>query len=209
MTSAPPSIALRVGDTLGGKLLLEAELGRGGMGLVFRARHLQFDERVAVKVLLPTTSKRAAARFDREIRASMRMRGEHTVRVLDAGREGDCPYLVMEFLEGCDLRGLLAQRGPLPCDEVVGYLLQACEGISEAHSLGVVHRDLKPANLFLTRRFDGTPQIKVLDFGVAKALLDEPSDDVLTSSSTSIGTPMYMAPEQIRDAKRVDERADI
>jgi len=200
---------VHAGSVIGGKYRAEAELGRGGMGLVVRATHLHLNQSIAIKLLLRTTRPGAAARFEREARTTMRLRCEHTVRVLDAGLHGDVPYLVMELLEGSDLRRLVLERGALPVEEAVGYALQTCEALAEAHALGIVHRDIKPANLFLTRRFDGSPAIKVLDFGVAKESSEEADQEALTVSSVSLGSPMYMAPEQIRDARRVDARADV
>jgi serine/threonine-protein kinase len=150
-------------------------------------------------------------RFLREARAVVKLRGEHVVRVLDTGTlEHGMPYIVMELLEGRDLAAELAARGPLGIVEAVDWVLQACEGIAEAHATGIVHRDLKPANLFLTHRADHSPLIKVLDFGIAKMLdLARAPDYSLTKTSALMGSPHYMSPEQIRNAKSVDRRADI
>jgi serine/threonine-protein kinase len=119
--------------------------------------------------------------------------------------------MVMEHLEGRDLEALLAERGRLPLEEAVEYLLQVCEGLADAHTRGVVHRDLKPANLFVTRRPDGSPLVKILDFGISRVEPDPAKDtlDTLTSTTTSMGSPAYMSPEQIRAAREVDARTDI
>ena len=144
------------------------------MGVVVAATHLQLEQRVALKFLLPEAlqSKEAVARFLREARAAVRLQSEHVARVLDVGTlETGAPYMVMEFLEGADLSRVVAgDAARSPIDEAVDFVLQACEAIAEAHALGIVHRDLKPPNLFLTRRADGAPLVKVLDFGISKTL---------------------------------------
>lgn len=191
------------------KYRLEEMLGEGGMGRVFRAKHLLLGQDVAIKLLHDTADEPAArARFMREARATMSLQGPHIVRVFDVGvLASNTPYMVLELLQGTDLRGLLAARGALPVAEAVDYLLQICEGLAEAHLKGIVHRDLKPQNLFLTHLATGTPCVKVLDFGVSK-LAAEAHDD-LTVSHAMIGSPAYVAPEQIRDARNVDARADV
>ena len=138
-----------------------------------RRRTSQLDQRVALKFLLPDAAERAEAR--RRASCARRaprsqLKSEHVARVLDVGTLDDgAPYIVMEYLEGCDLGRRSRRARPLPIDEAVDYVLQACEALAEAHALGIVHRDLKPANLFLTQRADGTPLVKVLDFGISKA----------------------------------------
>ncbi|MEZ4312858.1 MAG: serine/threonine-protein kinase [Polyangiaceae bacterium] len=200
----------REGAVLAGKYRVERVLGRGGMGVVVAARHLQLGERVAVKLMLPRMAERpgAAARFVREGRAAARIRNEHVARVLDAGTlEGGERFLVIEYLRGRDLRAEVLATGPLSVEDAVSYVLHACEGLAEAHAHGIVHRDLKPANLFLTRRADGGKVVKIIDFGVSKLACPETGD--LTESDVAIGTPHYMAPEQMRAARDVDQRADI
>ncbi len=200
---------LRPGDVVAGKYRVERVLGRGGMGVVVAARHLRLRERVAIKFLLarPGAGEAALARFVREGRAAMRIRSEHVVRVHDIGTlaTGE-PFLVMEYLEGSDLAAVVARDGPLPVEAAVEYVLQAVEALAEAHARGIVHRDLKPANLFLARRADGSPLVKVLDFGIAKDTLPEASSAV---SFGVLGTPLYMAPEQMRSGLPVDARTDI
>src|SRR5439155_17802371 len=120
------------------------------------------------------------------------------------------PYMVMEYLEGVDLGQFIEERGQLPVTDAVDLLLQACEAIAEAHSMGIVHRDLKPANLFLTMRADGSPCIKVLDFGISKATgLGSKSDSSLTKTTGMMGSPLYMSPEQLNSARDVDTRTDL
>lgn len=180
------------------------------MGVVVAARHLNLGELFAIKFLLPSATEypQAIERFLREARAAARLKGEHVAKVVDVGTlESGAPYMVMEYLDGLDLRKLLRQRGALPVDEAVTYLFQACDALEEAHSIGIVHRDIKPANLFLTRRRNGSPCVKVLDFGIAKQLGGQNVD--LTNTNTSFGSPLYMSPEQMIRAKSVDTRTDI
>jgi serine/threonine protein kinase len=197
------------GDVLAGKFRVERVLGMGGMGVVVSAWHLQLEERVALKFMLPDalSNQEAVARFAREARAAVKIKSEHVARVSDVGTlDNGAPYMVMEFLEGDDLHQLLQRMGPLPIEQAVDYLLQACEAIAEAHSIGIVHRDLKPANLFVIRRRDGSSSVKVLDFGISKA---GPSQFDMTRTSAVMGSPMYMSPEQLESSKNADHRTDI
>ncbi|HWZ89167.1 MAG TPA: serine/threonine-protein kinase, partial [Polyangiaceae bacterium] len=202
------------GQILLGKYRIERVLGVGGMGVVVAATHVQLEERVAIKFLLPEAlgHGEAVARFVREARAAVKIKSEHVARVSDVGTlENGAPYIIMEYLEGSDLAGLVQARGPLPIEEAIEALLQACEAIAEAHSLGIVHRDLKPANLFVIRRADGTPSVKVLDFGISK-LTGPPgsgSDMSMTKTSAIMGSPLYMSPEQMASSRDVDARTDI
>jgi serine/threonine-protein kinase len=202
---------VREGDILAAKYRVDRVLGAGGMGVVVAATHLQLEQRVALKFLISGLDADACLRFLREARAVVKLKSEHIVRVLDTGTlESGMPYIVMELLEGRDLAAELAARGPIGIVEAVDWVLQACEGIAEAHMAGIVHRDLKPANLFLTHRADHSPLIKVLDFGIAKTLsVARAPDYSLTKTSALMGSPHYMSPEQIRNAKSVDCRADI
>lgn len=197
--------------SLVGKYRVESVLGKGGMGVVVGARHETLGHRVAIKILSSTgrAQPTATARFLREARATMELKSEHVVRMLDEGSTDDgAPYLVMEFLEGEDLMKILATRGPLPVEQAVEHVLQACDAMAEAHAHGIVHRDLKPANLFLTRRADGRALVKVLDFGISKLTSDQ-ADTELTETLAMLGSPTYMSPEQIRSAKTVDHRTDV
>ncbi|MEZ4315838.1 MAG: protein kinase [Polyangiaceae bacterium] len=200
-----------VGDVLAGKYAVERVLGAGGMGVVVAAKHLQLGERVAIKFLLPQAMKKAEVvqRFEREARAAVRIKSEHVARVFDVGKLDDgAPYMVMELLEGSDLSSILKTKGAVPLEAAVDYVLQACEAIAEAHSLGIVHRDLKPANLFVTKRADGSPVVKVIDFGISKVV--EPEGEVeMTKTDVMMGSPVYMAPEQMISARDVDVRADV
>jgi serine/threonine-protein kinase len=204
------------GDLLAGKYRVENVLGEGGMGYVVAALHEQLNQRVAVKLLSPLLSENedSVTRFLREARAAVRIRSEHVARVLDVGKLPDgSPYMVMEYLLGRDLAAELAEREQLEVTLAIDYLLQACEAVAEAHSIGLVHRDLKPSNLFLTHRPDGSPLVKVLDFGISKALVPEEGELELPTSLTAthsvLGSPSYMSPEQVRRPKSVDVRTDI
>jgi serine/threonine-protein kinase len=162
---------LQIGRIIAHKYRVESILGAGGMGVVAVATHLQLREPVAIKFLHPgrVLNSEAVVRFLREAQAARKMRSQHVVRVFDVGQLGDgAPYIVMEHLSGSDLAKLVAEKGPLAVATCVEYVLQACEALAEAHALGIIHRDLKPANLFLTQDVDGSPCVKVLDFGVSK-----------------------------------------
>jgi eukaryotic-like serine/threonine-protein kinase len=207
------SYPVNIGERIAGKYVVERVIGEGGMGLVVAARHVELDQVVAIKFLLPQIAEHATAaqRFRREARAAARIRGEHACRILDvATLDSGVPYMVMEYLEGCDLSTELLRRRRLPPEEAVDYLLQACEALAEAHAGGIVHRDLKPGNFFLAVRSDGTRCLKVLDFGVSKLLSDSDGGGMgLTSTASMIGSPLYMSPEQLESAKDVDARTDI
>jgi eukaryotic-like serine/threonine-protein kinase len=199
------------GDVLAGKYRVERVLGQGGMGRVLLATHLGLDEPVAIKVLRAelTDVSGFVDRFRREAQASVRLRSEHVCRVFDVGElEGGLPFIVMELLRGRDLAQLLRVRRKkghqgLSVREAVLYALQAAEGLAEAHALGIVHRDVKPANLFRARRADGTPSIKILDFGIAH------TGERQGSGAAVLGSANYMAPEQTRPSRVLDGRADV
>jgi serine/threonine-protein kinase len=201
--------AIDVGAIVGGKYRVESVLGHGGMGVVVAARHLHLGERVAIKFPSARIGDRAdvTARLLREGRAAMRIRSEHVGRVYDVGALPDGqPYLVMEYLLGKDLGACVEERGPLPVGDAVEYVLQALEALAEAHARGIIHRDLKPSNLFLSRRPDGSPSVKVIDFGISKIAASEAT---LTGSAAVVGSIPYMAPEQMRSVREMDARSDI
>lgn len=203
---------VREGDVLAGKYRIDKVLGAGGMGVVVAAHHVQLDEKVAIKFLLPQAlaNKETVARFSREARAAVKIKSEHVARVSDVGTlENGAPFMVMEYLEGGDLAAWLKQRGALPIEQAVDFVLQACEAIAEAHAIGIVHRDLKPSNLFVTRRRDGTLSVKVLDFGISKTSAMDSAGMDMTSTTAVMGSPLYMSPEQMQSSKDVDARSDI
>ncbi|MES1175121.1 MAG: protein kinase [Myxococcales bacterium] len=205
-----------IGDVIAGKYRVESVVGSGGMGVVLCATHLELGQRVAIKVLtVPEDDSRrdeARERFLREGRATAALVSDHVVRIYDVGTlHTGAPFMVMELLRGQDLARTLQQSGPLGIELACDCIRQASEAISCAHAQGIVHRDLKPSNLFLTQRSDGSPLIKVLDFGISKTMGKElePLTGNLTETRSVLGTPFYMSPEQVRDAKKVDVRTDI
>ena len=200
------------GDVLVGKYRIEAVLGEGGMGIVLRATHLELGCQVAIKVMRPELAQHEESvnRLLVEAQAAASIRSEHVARVLDVGRlDSGAPFLVLEYLEGRDLSQILSKVGRLDSQIAVDFVLQACQALSEAHGAGVVHRDLKPENLFLSHRSDGTPVIKVLDFGISKRLTRAGREAARTNPSELLGSPLYMAPEQMRGSVDIDARADI
>jgi serine/threonine-protein kinase len=210
---SPGPNSIRQGDILAGKYRVERVIGSGGMGIVVAARHQQLDQLVAIKFVRDEAigDEGAVERFLREARAAVKLKSEHAAKVLDVGTlESGAPYMVMEFLEGRDLGQVLENDGPLPIVAVTEWVLQACEAVAEAHAAGIVHRDLKPQNLFLARTVGGLQGIKVLDFGVSK-LMHSMSGELgsLTRTRTMLGSPLYMAPEQMRSARDVNATADV
>ena len=203
------------GAVLDGKYRLDRAIGEGGMGVVVAATHVGLDQKVAIKFLHAeaTKNKEAVERFQREAKVAAKVKSEHVTRVHDVGSApGGVPYIVMEYLEGIDLGDLIDRDGRLPVDEACEITLQACEALAEVHSAGIVHRDLKPSNLFVTRRADGAPCVKLLDFGISKFTVhpdDSQADPSLTATATIMGSPSYMSPEQLKSTKEVDARTDI
>ena len=191
-----------IGRTFDDKYLLEERLGIGGMGTVYRAKHLLIDRAVALKVLNPRFVEDAAAkaRFRREAKAAGRLQHANAVGVTDFGETSDgYVYIVMELLEGKTLRDLLSKEAPIDVARAVSIALQISSAVAAAHEAGIIHRDLKPANIFVAQRSDAPAAIKVLDFGIAKLAADSLDDDdrqTLTLVGAIIGTPRYMSPEQ-------------
>jgi serine/threonine-protein kinase len=205
---------VEIGEVLAGKYRVDKILGEGGMGVVVAATDTQLERQVAIKFLLPQFSAHAEAapRFMREARAAVKIQSEHIARVIDVNTmPNGSPYMVMEMLHGADLAHVLSDQGPLPMQEAVLYVIEACDAIAEAHSHGIVHRDLKPANLFLAQMPDGTNRIKVLDFGISKSTITAGTsvDQSLTRTSSMMGSPLYMSPEQMKSTRDVDARTDI
>ena len=196
------------------KYRVERVLGEGGMGVVVAATHLGLDQRVAIKFLHPEAMrhKEAVERFQREAKVAAKVKSEHVARVHDVGTlEGGEPFIVMEYLEGSDLRDLIRQGEQLPIADVCEIALQSCEALAEVHAAGIVHRDLKPSNLFITRRADGSPCVKLLDFGISKFNFqgDSGTDPALTATATVMGSPSYMSPEQLKSSREVDSSTDV
>lgn len=197
-------------EVIAGKYRVESQLGEGGMAVVLAATHEALRQRVAIKIVQPqfVGSTELKERFFREARALAALRSPHVARIFDVGAlENGATYLVLEYLEGLDLHRVLQQNGALSPRDAATYLLQAAEGLSEAHQLGILHRDLKPSNLFLSALPTGEPCIKILDFGLAK--LTEEGVTGLTEREDVMGSPSYMAPEQIRGLAQADARSDV
>ena len=205
---------VREGDLLAGKYRIERKIGEGGMGMVVVARHLELDEQVAIKFLVPEalSSPEAVMRFAREARASVKIRSEHVARTLDVGKlENGAPYMVMEYLQGVDLGARLRKSGPLPIEQAVDFILQTCHALADAHVIGIIHRDIKPSNLFIIRKSDGTESVKVLDFGISKitGAAAGSADMGMTRTQALMGSPIYMSPEQMASTRDVGVSTDI
>ena len=180
------------------------------MSVVVVAEHLQLGHTVALKFLKTAyvANKEALGRFLREARAVAQLNSPHIARIFDVGAlDSGEPYIVMEHLVGEDMGELLTREGPVTEKKAADYIMQACFGLAEAHARGIIHRDLKPGNLFLVRRSNGRPLVKVLDFGVAKAM--GPFEDGVQTLATVMGTPAYSSPEQLLSPHRVDARSDV
>jgi serine/threonine protein kinase len=197
-----------------GDYRVERLLGEGGMGVVVAARHVRTGDLVAIKLIRQERASDPAflKRFLREATITLQLRGPRVARVLRVGYlPSGLPYLVMEYLEGETLQAALQARGPLPIDAAVDYLVEACDAIAEAHAAGIAHRDLKPGNLFLNRNPDGRSYLKVIDFGISKWISGPGPVPGLrvTTTAAPIGSPGYMAPEQLREVAIADPRSDI
>ena len=202
------------GSVVGERYRVEGKLGSGGMGVVASALDLRRMTRVAIKFMHADAAAepQAVRRFAREAQVLFSLESEHVARVLGFGRLADnAPYIVMEQLEGMDLAAHLRKHGRPSIAEAVDIVRQACLAVQIAHSAGILHRDLKPANLFLTAGADGRPRLKVLDFGISKLMASHEGDleTALTGAATELGSPNYMAPEQMLSAADVDARSDV
>src|SRR5437016_7023662 len=204
-----------LGRVFDGKYRLDERLGSGGMGTVYRATHLLIDRPVALKVLSQrfVGDQTAQQRFRREARAAGRMQHPNAVTVTDFGATADgYLYIVMELLKGQTLRELLAREGPLDQARAVSIILQASAAVGAAHDGRLIHRDLKPANIFIEQRPNVPAVVKVLDFGVAKFMVEEHEDDdynTLTQVGAIIGTPRYMSPEQCPGPAPLTPASDV
>jgi serine/threonine-protein kinase len=199
------------GDVIGGKYRVVRLIGDGGMGAVYEARHEVLGSAVALKFLHAELAKRPglSSRFLQEAKVSASIQSPHVTRVTDVDQTPDgSPFLVMELLSGESLQQLLDRKIKLPRDQAIDFALQILSGLEAAHALGVVHRDLKPDNVFITPSTGG-PIVKLLDFGIAKLRASNEYQKGLTRPGAVMGTPEYMAPEQLYAADRVDHRADI
>jgi serine/threonine-protein kinase len=194
-----------------GQYRLIAPLGAGGMGEVYLAEHLLLKRPCAIKLIHPGQAgdPRVLARFEREVRMTARLSHWNTVEIYDYGRTEDGTFFyVMEYLPGLSLEDLLERHGPLPAERVVHLLRQACQGLREAHAIGLIHRDIKPANLFVAQRGGLYDVVKLLDFGLVKPVAETPSARLTLEGAIS-GTPLFMSPEQARGLADLDARSDI
>jgi serine/threonine protein kinase len=202
--------SISVGSVLAGKFRILRVLGEGGMGAVYEIEHELTKHRRALKLLHPEMAQVSSVveRFLREASAAGRVGNPHIVETFDAGvLDTGEPYLVMELLRGEPLSYRIA-RGPMFLPDVIDIMGQACVGIAAAHAAGIVHRDLKPDNLFIVD-VDGRPFVKILDFGISKFDPSTTGSMALTQEGAALGTPYYMAPEQIRGQANLDARADV
>jgi len=206
----PGASEIAPGIVLAGKYRLDALLGAGTFGAVYRARHLDLERDIALKVLRSAMASDpdSLARFRSEGAAACRLQHPNAVAVHDTGvTEGDVAYLVMELLDGVSLDGELRERGTLPPRRCAEILTPVCEVLAEAHEAGMVHRDVKPGNIFL-HRARGEEVVKVLDFGIAKLMSETATSRQLTRDGLLVGTPVYMAPERLDD-RAYDGRSDV
>jgi eukaryotic-like serine/threonine-protein kinase len=213
MTRAPGSSPLKdplVGQVIQGRYRIRRAIGSGGMGVVYEAEHLLIGRKVAVKVLtargLPSNA--GVVRFRREAQAAASVGNSHVVDVLDMGQLDDGSlYIVLEHLDGVHLGWAVAQSGPFSVSRAIHVMCQLCDALSAVHAAGIVHRDLKPENIFLIER-DGEPDfVKVLDFGVCRVI--DAQEVSLTASGDMVGTPLFMAPEQVDNESSIDHRIDV
>jgi serine/threonine protein kinase len=215
-----PTLALPIaaGRLVGGKYELLRRLGGGSMGEVWVAEHRSLHERVAVKLLSrgadgdgleDAASAAARFRFEARIAARLSRATKHIVRVTDHGEEGSLAYLVMELLDGATLEALVLRQGPVAPERLAVIVRQTARALELAHADGVVHRDLKPANIFIARDEDGSPLVKLLDFGIARSARPMADDAFSTAANVVLGTPGYMSPEQVSGEAAPDRHCDI
>jgi serine/threonine protein kinase len=206
---AEPYPALVQGEIVADRYRLGPVIGAGGMGIVYKAQHIELGTWVAFKVIRPDIARNSSIwrRFSREARALAALHNKHVVRVHDAGTlPSGLRYLVMELLEGIDLRRLLLKEGSLPVNRAVDYAIQVCSALGDAHRLHIIHRDVKPENIFLAQYRACEPTIKLLDFGVA-LFLDDTGQ--LTIPGRGVGSPHYLSPEQLQNPSEIDQRSDV
>lgn len=200
-----------VGETLGGRYRIEAHLGEGAMGAVYLAEHVRIGRQDAIKILNPDLAddEDAWARFTREARNASHINHPNVCTVYDFGETSEgLPYIAMEYVDGETLTKMMEREGPLPARRVLELAEQILDALNAAHSRGIVHRDLKPENIMLVRAEHGSGNVKVVDFGIAKAMQDDDGRQDITREGFAVGTPRYVAPEQV-SGKEIDRRSDL
>ncbi len=207
---------VRVGQVIGEKYEILRRVGKGGMGAVFEAKDLGSGARVAIKIVATadlTDDTEIVQRFQREAQAAGSIVSEHIVRVFDTGTDAQSgmPFMIMDLLVGQDLSQVMKRVGVLPTDIALRLAGQALQGLASAHAAGVIHRDVKPANLFLHEGGNGEVVVKILDFGIAKVMMEQMHDPTsgLTRTGSMLGSPQYMSPEQTLGSKKIDQRTDL
>lgn len=204
-----PAITIGLmGKVIDGKYKVESMIGEGGMAVVYKANHMQMERTVVIKVMQETllVNKTSIERFERECKLTAKLNHPNIVSVYDVGRINDVqPYLVMEYIKGESLADKISRQGAMPITTAANIIVQICRGLQEAHSQGIIHRDLKPENVLLQEKTDRPDWVKIVDFGISH-LLQGPKR--LTKTGKMIGTPEYIAPEQLKD-RAIDVRTDI
>ncbi len=199
-----------IGKTIAGRYEILQKLGEGGMGVVYKAMQTSVERIVALKILHPqmTVNEEALKRFQREAKTTSKLRHVNSIHIYDFGVEDNLSFLVMEYIEGESLDDVIRKSGPLGLPRFANIIRQVCYALAEAHELGIVHRDLKPGNIYLSRKRDGSEEVKVLDFGIAKVVGEQQNVTRLTQTGMIIGTPQYMSPEQVEGIP-LDHRSDV
>ena len=203
-TLETPTDEITTGSTFAQRYQIIEELGKGGMGKVYKVHDMEIKEKVALKLLKTeiASDEKTIERFRKEIRLARKIAHKNVGRMFDLGKTEDNYFITMEYVEGQDLKGLIRQSGHLALGTTINIAKQICEGLAEAHSLDVIHRDLKPGNIMI----DKEGNARIMDFGIARSLAEK--DKEMTGAGIMIGTPVYMSPEQA-EAKDLDERSDI
>jgi serine/threonine protein kinase/Tfp pilus assembly protein PilF len=201
-TIEAPKVELSTGSTFAGRYQIIEELGKGGMGKVYKVHDTKIQEKIALKLIKPDIAKdkKTIERFNNELRLARKIRHKNICQMYDLGEERGTHFITMEFVPGQDLRGLIRQTGQLAVGTMISIARQICDGLTEAHKSGVVHRDLKPSNIMIDKEGD----VRIMDFGIARSL----EAKGITGAGVMIGTPEYMSPEQV-EGKEIDPRSDI
>jgi serine/threonine protein kinase/tetratricopeptide (TPR) repeat protein len=201
-TLETPTEELTTGSTFAGRYQIIEELGKGGMGRVYKVLDKETKERIALKLIKPeiASDKKTIERFRNELTTARKIAQKNVCRMYDLNREQNSYYITMEYVSGGDLKKLIRRVGQLPIGKAISLAKQICDGLEEAHSLGIIHRDLKPNNIMI----DDNGNARIMDFGIARTVKEKG----ITGSGVMIGTPEYMSPEQV-EAKEIDQRSDI